>query len=128
MGSHEPKRRGLLNSLQFYGFRPSRRAAYPTLVGLLASEFGLSSLLVVMLASRPASLMRQWLGDWTNLQALGYSGGGRPGIAPGSLYIGPPTGGTDHQRNSVILATRRRSAIAESLIARRHNLLLGYTT
>ncbi len=29
---------------------------------------------------------------------LGYSGGGRPGIAPGSLYVGPPTGAADHQR------------------------------
>ena len=31
-------------------------------------------------------------------KALGYSGGGRPGITPGSLYVGPPTGAADHQR------------------------------
>ena len=37
--------------------------------------------------SGPARLTRQWLGDWTNLHTLGYSGGGRPGLAPDSLCV-----------------------------------------
>ena len=81
------------------GLCPTQRTTCTALVGLLTSEFSLSSLLVVVPAFGPACLTRQWPGDWTNLQALGYSGGGRPGIAPGSLYIGPPTGAADHQRN-----------------------------
>ena len=80
---------------------PPQRTASLALVGLLTSEFGLSSLLVVTPAGGPAYLKRQWLVDWTNLKTLGYSGGGRPGIAPGSLYVGPPTGVADHQRTKL---------------------------
>ena len=92
---------GFLAGLRFRGLCPSQRATSPALVGLLTSEFGLSGLLVVLPANLPAYPTRQWPGDRTNLQALGYSGGGRPGIAPGSLYVGPPTGVADHQRTKV---------------------------
>ena len=90
---------GFLAVLRFRGLCPTQRTTSPALVGLLTSEFGFSSLLVVVPATGPALLTQQWPGDWTNLQALGYSGGGRPGFTPDSLYVGPSTGVADHQRN-----------------------------
>ena len=74
----------------FYSSRPSRGTADPSLVGLLASEPPQPGLLVA-----PTATMALESGV---ALLLGYSGGDRPGIAPGSLFVGifsrkrqPPT-------------------------------------
>ena len=79
---------------------PLAESRMSTLVGLLTSEFGLSGLLVACRRVRRAihTTMARRLDEPS--KTLGYSGGGRPGLAPGSLYVGPPTGAADYQRTT----------------------------
>ncbi len=82
---------------------PTQRPACHALVGLLTSEFGPAGLLVALPAVAPkaCATMAKRMEDrllLTFYKRLGYSSGGRPGIAPGSLYVDPPTGAADHQR------------------------------
>ncbi len=71
---------------QLHDLRPAQRAAKNALVGLLTSEFRFAR------PSRRNSLENKEILTMAFqkglLIALGYSGGDRPGIAPGSLYVG----------------------------------------
>jgi hypothetical protein len=101
--------RGLLTARPRDRTLPSQSAACYALVGLLTSKLGSRG------PSRRCT-SRKCVGkyacdngliDWRTFYAW-LQRRGRPGIAPGSLYVGPPTGAADHQRpiaNAVILAT-----------------------